>query len=139
MDREVDRARDVADEVLSRISIDGGPSWTVLDVIRSEEVASPPTEEDGVFHLRISLGEGPGEVEAAAVYFTVGVHHEDAVAATANQIQDHAIEATHGTALPVCPGHHHPLQAVVRNGIAQWICPKDPSHHSEPILGTGDR
>jgi hypothetical protein len=105
----------------------------VLGVVRSEEVTSPTTDPNGVFHLRVSLGEEPGGVEAVAVYFTTGIPQAEAVVATASQIQDHAIEAVRGSPLPRCPGHAHPLQAGVRHGVAQWTCPTDLSHHSEPI------
>ena len=64
---------------------------------------------------------------------------EDAIVATASQLQDHAIEATGGSALPACPGHPHPLSARVLDGIAQWVCPKDPTHHREPVLTAGQR
>jgi hypothetical protein len=134
MDQDADFAQDTAGEVLSRMIIDGGPSWVVLEVVRHEEVTGPPTDPNGVSHLRISLGEEADGVEAAAVYFTAGVPRHDAVVATASQIQDHAIEATHGSALPLCPDHHHPLHPGARHGVAYWTCPKDPSHHSEPIL-----
>jgi hypothetical protein len=139
MDQDADFAQDAAGEVLSRMIIDGGPHWVVLEVVRHEEVTSPPTDPSGVSHLRISLGEEPGGSETSAVYFTAGVPRQDAVVATASQIQDHAIEATHGSALPLCPGHHHPLGAGVRHGVAYWTCPKDPSHHSEPILNPAGR
>jgi hypothetical protein len=134
MGQDADFAHDAAGEVLSRMIIDGGPSWVVLEVVRHEEVISPPTDPNGVSHLRISLGEEPGGAETVAVYFTTGVPRQDAVVATASQIQDHAIEAAHGSALPLCPGHRHPLHAGARHGVAYWTCPKDPSHHNEPIL-----
>jgi hypothetical protein len=138
MDHAAHLARDVANQVLTRLGADGGPPWVVLEVVRNEESAGPPTDPNGVFHLRISLGPKGGGAETAAVYFTAGVPRETAVVATAGQLQDHAIEATHGTALPSCPGHSHPLDASVRDGIAQWVCPKDPAHHSEPVLTPTD-
>jgi hypothetical protein len=131
---ESDRAHDVANGVLSRIAADGGPAWRVLEVVRSEERTPPYTDSAGVFHLRVTLGESPGGADNVAVYFTAGVPREEAIVATAGQIQDHAIEATHGSALPVCPGHRHPLQATVQDGQARWVCPRDPAYHSEPIV-----
>ncbi len=59
---------------------------------------------------------------------------DQAIVATADQIQDHAIEATHGEAVPPCPSHQHPLAARSFNGVASWLCPLDPQHHHEPIM-----
>lgn len=134
MEWELHLARECAGVISSRMIVDGGPSWVVLEVVRHEEVTGPPTNPSGVSHLRVSLGEQPSSSEAAVVYFTAGVPREEAVVATASQIQDCAIEAMCGAALPRCPGHQHPLHPAVRDGVAQWTCPKDPSHHSEPVL-----
>jgi hypothetical protein len=127
-------ARDVASAVLTRMVADSGPSWTVLAVVPTEEATDPPTDPSGVFHIRITVGGQPGTSDAVAVYFTAGVPKVDAIVATAGQLQDHAIEVTGGAALPACPRHSHPLSARVLDGIAQWVCPKDSSHHREPIL-----
>ncbi|WP_219419599.1 hypothetical protein [Pseudonocardia nigra] len=134
MVHEREFARDLAREVLSRMMVDGGPAWRVLGVDRYEEKTPPFTDPDGIHHLRITLGKAPDNADAGGVYFTVGVSREDAIVATANQIQDHVVEATRGAALPACPGHQHPLSATWLDGRASWVCPKDPAHHSEPIL-----
>jgi hypothetical protein len=118
---------------------DSGPPWTVLDVVPTEETTDPPTDPSGVFHIRITVGGRPAASVVVAVYFTAGAPREDAIVATASQLQDHAIEATGGSALPACPVHPHPLSARVLDGVAQWVCPKGPTHHREPILPAGQR
>ena len=129
----------VASAVLSRMAADGGPPWTVLAVVPSEEITAPPTDPSGIFHIRITVGSQHGASDVVGVYFTAGAPREDAIVATASQLQDHAIEATGGSALPACPGHPHPLSARVLDGIAQWVCPKDPTHHTGPVLPGGQR
>ncbi|OLT00093.1 hypothetical protein BJF90_07320 [Pseudonocardia sp. CNS-004] len=84
-------------------------------------------------------GEQAGRLGRRGRYFTTGALKADAVAATADQLQDHAIEATGGAALPARPGHAHPLSARVLDGVAHWVCPQDPPHHWEPILPTDAR
>lgn len=69
-------------------------------------------------------------------HFTIGTPREWAVTATAGQIQDGALEHTRGDPLPPCPGHVHPLQADVVDGVASWVCPKDRDHHVEPVMPT---
>jgi hypothetical protein len=133
MPDDLEFARDVASAVLTRMGADSGPPWTVLDVVPTEEKSDPPTDPSAVFHIRITVGDQPGASDVVAVYFTAGVPRVDAIVTTASQLQDHAIEATGGSALPACPGHPHPLSARVLDDIAQWVCPKDPAHHREPI------
>jgi hypothetical protein len=134
MAQESDLAWNLATEVLARIIAGGGPAWRVLGVDRAEEKAPPATDPTGVHHLRVTLGDGSDDEQRVAVYFTAGVPLSDAIVATANQIQDHVIEATHGAALPRCPAHQHPLQATLVDGEPRWVCPPDASHHSEAIL-----
>jgi hypothetical protein len=133
MPDDLEFARDVASAVLTRMGVDSGPPWTVLNVVATAEKSDPPTDPSGVFHIRITVGGQPEASDVVAVYFTAGVPRVDAIVATASQLQDHAIEATGGSALPACPGHSHPLSARVLYDMAQWVCPKDPAHHREPI------
>ncbi|GAA3000050.1 hypothetical protein [Actinokineospora diospyrosa] len=92
---------------------------------------------------RVKLVEpGPGEVRVTVgddrvsevVYLALTVPLADAVAAMASQVQDHAIEAYWGRALPACPGHQHPLSPRVVGCGVRWVCPRDPAHHSEALL-----
>ena len=61
----------------------------------------------------------------------VGVPEESRVAAAADQVQEWVIEELWSTATatnwPPCPRHlaSHPLQSVVLDGVATWICPTD--------------
>lgn len=61
----------------------------------------------------------------------VGAPEESRVAAAADQVQEWVIEELWSTATatnwPPCPRHRasHPLQSVVRAGVATWICPAD--------------
>lgn len=112
------------------------PGWAVLEAVRSEEVTAPPADPGGVLHVHIWLGEAPGGAKSVAVYFTAGVPREEAVVATASQIQDNVID---GSALPVCPGHRHPLHLGLLHGVARWTCTRDPARHSEPILRAAAR
>lgn len=135
MPDESELAHSVANAVLARMRVDGGPPWTVL----AAAAAAPRTDPSGVFHIRVSIGAGNDSSVTVAVYFTAGVPLEDAVVATASQLQDHAVEATGGMALPACPNHPHPLAPRVFDRTAQWVCPKGPDHHREPILTAGQR
>ena len=60
----------------------------------------------------------------------LGVPRPEQVAQVADQVQGWAVEELWGsvpTNWPPCPQHPttHPLQAVVRDGAARWICPED--------------
>lgn len=84
--------------------------------------------------LTIGPADRDADVGTVWVYFSADVPREHAVAVMAGQIQDHAIEETHGRALPPCPGHQHPLTNRWVNGVASWVCPRGADHYWEPIL-----
>lgn len=109
----------------------------VLDASPGEEPDAPPTALSEVVHVRITVGSAPGAPDVVGVYSAAGVPRADAIVATASQVQDHAIEATGGTALPACPGHAHPLAARVIDGAAHRVRPQEPTHHRERILPLG--
>jgi len=122
MSDEIGWAREVAEGVLGRLG-DLAPPWRVLAVDR-----------DGTGSLLVTIGRDDRDRAPVQVYLSLDVPADEAVAITAGQIQDHAIEATSGAPLPPCPGHRHPLTATSVDGVASWACPRDAAHHLEPIL-----
>lgn len=130
-------AAQVARAVLQRLGATA-PAWTVLNISHHHEPIPPPPGLQAGQHLLITLGSGTGDPASVGVYYAMYLPEEQAIVATADQIQDHAIEATHGEAIPPCPDHQHPLAAQSFNGIASWVCPLDPQHHQEPIMSSAD-
>ena len=130
-----DVARALSDTVLRRL---GEPvaDWHTLSVEAVEPVTTPPPGLSYPDVLLIRIGSETSEV---GVHYTLGVPDARAIAATTEQIQDHAIEATHGTPLPPCPGHAHPLMVRVIDDVAVWTCPKDPALHREPVFSESAR
>lgn len=125
------------------IAFAGGLARAVLDRLGGEfaewSVAVSPGEEMrprpvDVEHLRIDLRSPTGEAEG--VYYTVGgaFPRSQAIVATTEQIQEHAIAHARGAAIPPCPGHQHPLVARSINSIVCWVCPSDQAHHSSPVI-----
>lgn len=130
---EIDYARDVAEAVLDRLG-DLAPPWRVLAVERHRESQASPPGLAVPDSLVVTIGRDEGDEAAVRVYFSLDAPREQAVAVTAAQIQDHAIEETGGAALPPCLGHHHPMSARAVDGLAGWVCPQDVAHHREPIV-----
>ncbi|MGM1059338.1 hypothetical protein, partial [Saccharothrix sp. Mg75] len=110
------------------------PPWRVLAVEQHHESPEAPPGLAAPDSLVVTLGRGEGDEAAVRVYFSLDVPPDQAVAATAAQIQDHAIEETGGAPLPPCPGHRHPMSARAVDGRAAWFCPQDAAHHREPIV-----
>jgi hypothetical protein len=129
----IEFASTLAETVLHRFG-EGAPPWRVLAVERYQEFRPAPTGLLAPNSLLITLGNSNSNDETVGVYFSLDVSRDDAVVATAGQIQDHAIEETHGRALPPCPGHQHPMNPGWIDGVASWICPFGTEHHSEPIM-----
>lgn len=130
-------ARALAEQVIHRLGpaaprlrIDDPGYDHGFDEERFEKVLSDEPSEDIVIAVRAN----DPAASPMSVYFTVVAPHESAVAMTATSIQDHVLEYTRGDLLPPCPGHRHPLQAAVVDGVASWVCPQDPEHHREPIM-----
>lgn len=69
-------------------------------------------------------------------YFASNLPEPQAIAQLASHLQDHASEnsSTFGVPLPPCPGHQHPLNADVADGVAVWACPVTPAHYQQPIV-----
>lgn len=126
-------AEEVARAVLERLG-ELAPAWQVLDVEPHNDPMPTPPGMTSARHLRLTLGLSVDDETSVGVYFSLSAPTDQAVVATAEQIQDHAIEATHGAALPPCPGHQHPMSARSVDGVASWTCPLAPEHHVEPIL-----
>ncbi len=84
--------------------------------------------------IRITVRtDEPADGAVSAHLLLVG-SREEAIAALATHIQGFALECARGEPLPPCPGHPHPLDPKVHEGIACWVCPLDPAHYVEPIL-----
>jgi hypothetical protein len=123
MSDEVRWAREVAEAVLGRLG-DLAPPWRVLAVDQGR----------GSTDLLVTIGRDDRDRAPVQVYLSLDAPADEAVAVTAGQIQDHAIEESEGAALPPCPGHRHPLVATSVDGVAHWVCPRVEGHHLEPIL-----
>lgn len=48
---------------------------------------------------------------------------DEGVADLADRLQEHSLDEEIWGGWPMCPGHHHPLEASVHEGQAMWICP----------------
>lgn len=127
-------------QILARL--DGGDrEWRVLDAhdrrgqgLNDEPPAGVHDLRDGDERPTTVLVRIAADADILAAHVVVAIPRERAIAATADGIQDQVLEATHGLAVPPCPGHPHPLQALEIDGVASWVCPKDRDHHREPIL-----
>lgn len=126
-------ARELASGVLTDLGLSTN-GWRVIDVVESEDSVPPPRAGlSAATHFLITVG-GPDDNTLQA-YFTDEVERPRADVATAEQLQDHAIELLGGAAVPPCPDHPHPLQAQVVDGVPMWVCPLDPGHHRAPLSG----
>jgi hypothetical protein len=143
--------RALAEAVLNRFGYhrDG---WRVVSVYPAEPTASAedasvaltsqylgPQHDHGsgdANQIAVVVGSSEGDDDSqVTAYYSFDVPEPDAIAEMASQIQDWAIEETHGLALPPCPDHVHPLAPRVVAGVAVWECPAVPEHHREPIVG----
>jgi hypothetical protein len=48
---------------------------------------------------------------------------EGAVARLADDLREHSLDEEVWGGWPICPGHSHPLESGVHEGVAVWICP----------------
>lgn len=127
VDAELRRVRAAAGVILDRLGGEHGMS--VTDVRWSDDPGTAPRTQ-----LELDLTDADGG--SAGCYFALFVPEADAVAALASDLQDAVTESPRGwgQSVPPCPGHAHPLHAVVTDGVAVWECPVDAGHHREPIL-----
>jgi hypothetical protein len=138
-DRDLASARSLAEQVIARLGPDA-PALHIarvgydhgFDEERSETVLSDEPSGAVIVEVR---ADDPAAAPMDAV-LTLEAPPEDGVAAVATHSQDHVVEYTRGALLPPCPGHRHPLQAGVVDGVASWVCPEDPAWFHEPILST---
>jgi hypothetical protein len=51
----------------------------------------------------------------------------EVMAEVATRLQENVSEweSTWGEAIPICPGHMHPMDPRVRGGEASWVCPTE--------------
>lgn len=124
-------ARRLATGVLADLRL-AGSGWEVKEVVSADASEPPRSELSRAGHLRVTISNGDSTILA---HFTVTVPHDDACVATAEQIQDQAIELTSGAALPPCPGHSHPLSPRSVQSVPKWVCPVDLSHFQMEMSG----
>jgi hypothetical protein len=127
------RAGQVARAVLQRLGA-STLAWSVLDIVRHDDPSPFRSGLQSGQSLLITIGSEVGDPESVGVYYSIELPEDQRIVATAEQIQEHAIEATHGEAIPPCPDHRHPLSARSFRGVASWVCPVDSRHHSESIM-----
>lgn len=58
----------------------------------------------------------------------------EAVALLADELQTAVLEVGRGAPAPECPGHGRPPTPQVRDGVASWVCPRDPSRRWAILL-----
>lgn len=145
--------REVAQHILDALG-DRAPDWVVLDVLdTANSFGEGDTEPDQGLTLNfgpaldtslpgleslVLVVVGPEDrSEVVHGYFSPALPEPHAVVQLATHLQDHAIEAasSFGAALPPCPGHQHPLNPEVADGVAVWVCPRSPEHYQRPIVG----
>lgn len=88
-------------------------------------------------HITLWLGTGVADEWPVAATFTLGVPLQHAIAATAERSGRGAGD-DRGALLPPCPGHRHPLQVNLVDGVACWGCPHDRAHHVEPVMAADE-
>ncbi|MER7754669.1 hypothetical protein [Kitasatospora sp. NPDC097643] len=135
-----------AGTVVDRLGLGGRCRIDVTTVPEGRPSPAPLPGPDAPYRsaLTIAAPDGPsassdGPPLDAGVYVTVTLDAEwtrvhlpldlaptDALVLLADRLQDWAVELTHGTALPPCPGHPHPMRAAVVDGAAVWCCPARP-------------
>lgn len=148
---KLSRVRTVAQQILDGLG-DRAPDWTVLEVADPADVYRDQDEPDLVLSSTFGGGGGrsfppPGSAllvvvgtedrtQTAQAYFASNLPEPQAIAQLASHLQDHASEnsSTFGVPLPPCPGHQHPLNADVADGVAVWACPVKPAHYQQPIV-----
>lgn len=148
---KLSRVRTVAQQILDGLG-DRAPDWTVLEVADAADVYRDQDEPDLV--LSSNFGGGAGlslpppdsdllvvvgtddRAQTARAYFASYLPEPQAIAQLASHLQDHATEnsTTFGVPLPPCPGHRHPLNADVADGVAVWVCPATSAHQRRPIV-----
>ncbi|WP_028934137.1 hypothetical protein [Pseudonocardia spinosispora] len=135
MDDDIDFARLLASGIVSQLG-EQGPDWEIGSVEHQEDDFSGTGDFSWSPTVRVEFRSISGEYESVGVYFVYnGVSLGDSVIATADGIQDHAVEMIPGAALPPCPGHHHPAVARVVDDVPKWVCMKDgAAHFSEDIV-----
>jgi hypothetical protein len=45
------------------------------------------------------------------------------VARLADDLREHSLDEEVWGGWPICPGHTHPLESAVHDGVAVWVCP----------------
>lgn len=130
-------ARGLAERVIDRLG-PGAPTLVVEEVAFyhgfDEHEWKMMFSEEPSEDVQITVATEDGPRHRVGAHLVLSGSRAQGVAAVATHIQDYVLELTHGEPLPPCPGHSHPLDPKVHDGVACWVCPKDPAHHAEPIL-----
>ncbi len=131
-----DDASKLATAVLADLARGTSDEWIVLGAVPDDHMDGPPPppglDYGTVISISIARSDAPAAT-ASRVHYVPDVPRADALVALASQLQDALIETSHGRALPACPGHAHPLSAVVVDGVAVWRCPVSPEHYRVAI------
>ncbi len=117
-----------ADERVPRVA--AAVRTSLLDFLGDAESAIPRdfvvTVEDGDSPEMLMVFLRRGGFVAGVGVFGTGNRAETFVA-VADRLQD-AFTEEFRVATPRCPGHPHPLSAMVIGAEAMWLCPKDDNH-----------
>lgn len=137
---DVEFVRALTAHVIARLG-DDAPRLRILEIgyshgLDEESLRHVITDEPSE-HITLWLGVGGTDKWPIGATFTLGVPLQDAIAATAEHIQVGALEMSGGALLPPCPGHRHPLQINLIDGVACWECPHDRAHYVEPVFPSG--
>lgn len=128
------RARALAEGVLRDLRlVESG--WHIESLSTTSNSPPPRPGLKSAAHILIEASSSTTEARIQA-HFTTTVPHSQACVATAEQIQDQAIEIAHGEPLPRCPEHGHPAVARVLESQPSWVCPKDSTHFAIAISGS---
>lgn len=73
-----------------------------------------------------------GEPAKVIARFDADLDAAEILVHLASRLQDLAAEVD-SRPRPPCPMHAHPLEATIRGGRAQWVCPAAGSHWSRPM------
>ncbi|MEU4346959.1 hypothetical protein [Streptomyces sp. NPDC023838] len=147
-----------AEAIVNRLGLAGRCKTSVVTVGYDSTAITPehghpstPPLPAGAYSSRLAVQSGPGPLddepplddgvhvlvtsadESTRVHLPLDMDHVEALVLLADRLQDWAIELTHGQAIPLCPGHPHPMSAAAVDDSAAWVCPASPEQALLPI------